>query len=299
MLVTAIRHKLLSCAGICARVQPVPGMEKAARAESHDVVAGGRMIGKILLCALIVMGTLIDWSPVPAHAGEMRLAARLLDAPKGRLSDRRRIVAPSMPLSSGGSYTPQAFKWFWKEISASRSAASAARWAKVMRVINEAHADGRPVFGSRSTAQVILDSYGKYLKRESERLDITLPLLIAVIEVESAGNPGARSSKGAGGLMQLMPGTAARFGVSNRYAPSQNIRGGATYLDWLLKYFNGDVILALAGYNAGEGAVDRHSGVPPYDETRNYIAKVAGAYVAAGALCRNPPWNVRGECVIE
>ena len=121
----------------------------------------------------------------------------------------------------------------------------------------------------------------------------------AQIAVESGGNPGARSPKGAGGLMQLMPGTAARFGVSDAYAPSQNIRGGATYLDWLLRHFGGDAVLALAGYNAGEGAVERHSGVPPYTETRDYVAKVAGAYAAAWALCEKPPRNVRDACEIK
>src|SRR5690606_34054295 len=101
-------------------------------------------------------------------------------------------------------------------------------------------AKGRPVFGSHATARRIAEAYGPHLTREAKRLNISLPLLIAVIAVESGGNPGARSPKGAGGLMQLMPGTAARFGVSDAYAPSQNIRGGATYLDWLLRHFGGD-----------------------------------------------------------
>jgi soluble lytic murein transglycosylase-like protein len=79
---------------------------------------------------------------------------------------------------------------------------------------------------------------------------------------------------GAQGLMQLMPPTAARFGVSDSYDAGQNIRGGVQYLAWLLKRFNGDLTLAAAGYNAGEGAVDRHGGVPPYSETQYYVRRV-------------------------
>lgn len=101
------------------------------------------------------------------------------------------------------------------------------------------------------------------------------PLLIrAVILTESSGKRGARSPKGAMGLMQLMPATAARFGVSNAYDPAQNIAGGARYLRWLLDYFGGNVRLALAGYNAGEGAVNKYGGIPPYKETQSYVQRV-------------------------
>ena len=240
--------------------------------------------------------------PAPAVAGDFQYASKLLEPPEGRLQVRKRLKHPSLPSpSSGGGkgYGPEAFKWFWNEVSTSRSAAGAARWSEVLQVIEKARSKGRPVFGSRATARRILETYGPYLQRESKRLDIALPLLIAVIEVESGGNPGARSLKGAGGLMQLMPGTAARFGVSDAYAPAQNIRGGATYLDWLLRHFGGDAVLALAGYNAGEGAVERHAGVPPYNETRDYVAKVAGAYAAAWALCERPPRDVRDACEIK
>ena len=96
----------------------------------------------------------------------------------------------------------------------------------------------------------------------------------AIIHAESAFNPNALSRVGAQGLMQLMPATAKRFGVSDAFNASQNIQGGVKYLAWLLKRFNGDLTLAAAGYNAGEGAVDRHKGVPPYSETRRYVERV-------------------------
>lgn len=97
----------------------------------------------------------------------------------------------------------------------------------------------------------------------------------AIIHAESAYNPNALSRVGAQGLMQLMPATARRFGVSNAFDANQNIQGGVQYLAWLLKRFNGDLTLASAGYNAGEGAVDKYKGVPPYSETQRYVQRVA------------------------
>jgi soluble lytic murein transglycosylase-like protein len=100
-------------------------------------------------------------------------------------------------------------------------------------------------------------------------------LVLAVIEVESNYDAGARSPKQAQGLMQLIPATAKRFGVSDPWDPHQNVRGGMAYLRWLLDHFDGDLRLALAGYNAGEEAVRRHGGVPPYSETQNYVRRIA------------------------
>lgn len=101
-------------------------------------------------------------------------------------------------------------------------------------------------------------------------------LVLAVMAQESGFDPLAQSPKNAQGLMQLMPGTAARFGVRRITDPVENIRGGMAYLRWLLAYFEGDVALALAGYNAGEKAVERYRGVPPYAETRIYVWKIIG-----------------------
>jgi soluble lytic murein transglycosylase-like protein len=99
-------------------------------------------------------------------------------------------------------------------------------------------------------------------------------LVMAVIEVESNYDPRALSPKNAQGLMQLIPETAERFGVKDVWDPEQNLRGGMAYLRWLLDRFQGDVRLALAGYNAGEGAVERHQGVPPFGETQDYVRQV-------------------------
>src|SRR5512143_3880943 len=104
-------------------------------------------------------------------------------------------------------------------------------------------------------------------------------LLHAVISAESGYNSTARSPKNAQGLMQLIPATARRFGVNDPYNPIENLHGGARYLRWLLAFFQGDLRLALAGYNAGEGAVQRYgNAIPPYPETRTYVQRVLDFY---------------------
>lgn len=103
-------------------------------------------------------------------------------------------------------------------------------------------------------------------------------LVMAVMSTESNFDPMARSPKNAMGLMQLIPETAERFAVRDAYDPIENLRGGMAYLRWLLAYFRGDVTLALAGYNAGEGAVDRFRGVPPFSETLAYVQRIRAQY---------------------
>ncbi len=100
----------------------------------------------------------------------------------------------------------------------------------------------------------------------------------AVIQQESRYKNEALSQVGAQGLMQLMPATAKRFGCDDPHDSAANIKAGTKYLAWLLKRFDGDVTLALAGYNAGEGAVDKYNGVPPYNETQNFVRKIVANY---------------------
>ncbi|WP_242110702.1 lytic transglycosylase domain-containing protein [Luteimonas aquatica] len=125
-----------------------------------------------------------------------------------------------------------------------------------------------------NTLRLNTSAYSAEISAASRQYGVEEAIVRAIIHAESAFNPAALSRVGAQGLMQLMPATARRFGVSNAFDVGQNIQGGVQYLAWLLKRFNGDLTLAAAGYNAGEGAVDRYGGVPPYSETRRYVQRV-------------------------
>jgi hypothetical protein len=112
------------------------------------------------------------------------------------------------------------------------------------------------------------------LARAGQEHDLDVDLLASVVKAESDGNPRAVSRAGARGLMQLMPGTAANLGVQDSYKPDQNVRGGSSYLDSLLVRYHDNLALALAAYNAGPEAVDKYHGIPPYHETKVYVARV-------------------------
>lgn len=120
-----------------------------------------------------------------------------------------------------------------------------------------------------------LGAYKAEIAAAAADFGVDTSLLRAVIHAESAFNPMALSNKGAQGLMQLMPGTAGDLGVADAFDAAQNIRGGARYLAQLLKSFNGNSQLATAAYNAGQGAVQKYHGIPPYDETQLYVQRVA------------------------
>jgi soluble lytic murein transglycosylase-like protein len=114
--------------------------------------------------------------------------------------------------------------------------------------------------------------------RAGQRTGVDPRFIHAVIQQESRYDPKATSPVGARGLMQLMPATAKRFKCNDASDQACNVEAGTKYLAWLLKRFNGDVKLALAGYNAGEGSVDKYQGVPPYPETQNYVNKITSNY---------------------
>jgi hypothetical protein len=118
-------------------------------------------------------------------------------------------------------------------------------------------------------------AYASEIKESSQRYGVEEAVVRAIIHAESAFRPNALSHKGAQGLMQLIPATAKRFGVTDAFNPNQNISGGVQYLAFLSKRYKNDLTLVAAAYNAGEGAVDRFNGVPPYKETKNYVVRVA------------------------
>jgi soluble lytic murein transglycosylase-like protein len=136
---------------------------------------------------------------------------------------------------------------------------------------------------SRPGMDVDRDGVEKLVREAAERHRMDPALVRAVIETESNWNPKAFSHKGAGGLMQLIPTTAQRYGAYDVFDPQQNIDAGVKYLRTLLERYNGNLDLALAAYNAGEGAVDRAHGVPGFRETREYVQKVQNAYFRPGS----------------
>ena len=156
---------------------------------------------------------------------------------------------------------------------------SAARSRKTIYLPGESTFMGE----NRPAMSIDRDGAEKIVKEASERHNVDPALVRAVIETESNWNPSAYSRKGAGGLMQLIPTTAQRYGASDIFNPQQNVDAGVRHLKSLLERYNGNLELALAAYNAGEGAVDRAHGVPAFRETQNYVQKVQNAYFRPGS----------------
>lgn len=191
---------------------------------------------------------------------------------------------------------PDLYDFFWKAVPSERDYAAAARLTLAIATLQAAEADGRPILGNTDRLEEIIAEFGEQLDRAGRRNSVSAAFLAAVILVESAGRVQAKSPKNAQGLMQLIPATAQRFGVSNVFDPEQNIGGGAAYLDLLLDLFGQDPLLALAGYNAGENAVIRADGVPNYSETRAYVPLVLAAWLRARELCGVTPMTPRDDC---
>ncbi|WP_170473636.1 lytic transglycosylase domain-containing protein [Ruegeria arenilitoris] len=187
------------------------------------------------------------------------------------------------------------YKAFWNRVSPEMAHASSGRLRDAFKALSSIGVAAPRL----QTLQNIAEQRGVDILRSTVGTDVSPALVLAVISVESAGRVDAVSSAGAQGLMQLMPATAARFGVKDSLKPEQNISGGVKYLDWLMDEFGDDPILVLAGYNAGEGAVRKHGGVPPYAETRDYVPKVLAAFQVARALCTSPPEFFSDGCVFQ
>ncbi len=187
--------------------------------------------------------------------------------------------------------------WFWREISPNLASSGPGRLAAAISQLNKAPV-GKAIAAPRlQTMQDIAEKYGTDILTATIGTRVSPALVLAVIGIESSGRKDVTSHAGAHGLMQLMPATAERFGVSDSKIAKENIKGGVAYLDWLMKEFDNDPVLSLAAYNAGENAVKKNGGVPPYAETRAYVPKVIAAWTVARGLCLTPPELATDGCV--
>jgi len=189
--------------------------------------------------------------------------------------------------------------WFWSAISPDLDASDPIRLDRALSALNVNTSEKEKLSPGQSVMDKIIRDHGGSIMLATAGKRVSPALVLAVIAVESGGRSGAKSEKGAQGLMQLIPATAARFGVKDTSDSLQNIAGGVAYLDWLLGKFAGDPILSLAGYNAGENAVMQNNGVPPFAETRAYVPKVVAAWDLARLYCKTIPKFADDGCVFE
>jgi len=210
--------------------------------------------------------------------------------PAGTNPDASPDTAKTAPASPGR------YAWFWEGVSPELENSGPGRLDDALLVLNRSGQISAPRL---QALQDIARARGIPILQSTVGTNVSPALVLAVISVESAGRADAVSGAGASGLMQLMPATATRFGVSDRLVPEDNISGGVKYLDFLMQEFDNDPILVLAGYNAGEGSVRNHQGVPPYAETRDYVPKVLAAFQVARGLCKTPPELISDGCVFS
>jgi soluble lytic murein transglycosylase-like protein len=221
----------------------------------------------------------------------LALAPKVEPRPEAAPAGESAALAPLTPKAA-------AYEWFWLAVPAQRDQVSG-RFPLALATLSQGPG-GEQVSAPRlQQMQEIAQAYGTEILKATIGTEVSPALVLAVIGIESAGKPAAVSSAGAQGLMQLIPATAARFGVTDSTDPVQNIKGGVAYLDWLMKRFDRDPLMVLAAYNAGEGAVEANSGVPPYSETRDYVPKVLAAWQVAQGLCQSPPELVTDPCVFK
>ena len=241
---------------------------------------------------------------VPQNGGTSRITVQIdPDEELFRITPGEEPRRPGDPRPAAATQLPAGlvpagvvdFSWYWQAVSPKIGANPADRFQDALIAVQRgATKVGTPRL---QTLKSISERHGIDILTSTIGTEVSPALVLAVIAIESAGRVDAVSHAGAQGLMQLMPATAARFGVGDSFEPRDNIRGGVAYLDWLLKRFDRDPVLTLAAYNSGEGSVDKHEGVPPFAETRAYVPKVLAAWNVARGLCLTPPELVTDGCV--
>ena len=208
-------------------------------------------------------------------------------------------AAEAVAKTPGVAVSTASYAWYWTLVPPEIEVNASERASKAMSGLNKAPGGGSVPGPRLQEMQGIVQGLGALILKETIGTQVSPAVVLAVIAVESSGKSTAESEKGAQGLMQLMPDTAKRFGVTDSLSEEQNIKGGVAYLEWLMTEFQGDAVLALAGYNAGENAVKKHGGVPPYAETRDYIPKVLAAFEVARGLCKTRPQFLTDACALN
>lgn len=250
-------------------------LAQAVRKDERRIIRSGRLLLRVsvaVLCGLLSAG----WSHAEDAAGEtpkLRVVTRppIRRAMPGSEQARRSSVCP--PAQS-----PQA-------LPSSESVAVYRRVGEdgTVFLTNRPDGDSRYRFFGHFSAERLMrlvgpEGVGRLAERHAGRHGVDSRLIMAIIKVESGFDVRAVSPAGAGGLMQLMPGTQRHLGVKDVFDPDANVEGGVRYFRSMLDRYGGDVALALAAYNAGPANVDKYGGIPPFEETRNYVRKVLALY---------------------
>lgn len=251
----------------------------------------------------LLFGAVSAQSETPAPFPDFQ--ARRIGPPAAGAARRITVqIDPAAPAENAGARPPEEeaaahpakgrYDWFWEAVSPELAQSGPGRLRDALHLLSGTREVAAPRL---QTLQEIARARGIPILKSTVGTRVSPALVLAVIAVESGGRPDAVSAAGAQGLMQLMPDTAARFGVADRLVPEENIAGGVKYLDWLMEKYGNDPILVLAGYNAGEGALRDHGGVPPFAETREYVPRVLAAFKVARSLCMTPPELISDGCV--
>ncbi len=239
---------------------------------------------------------------VPPKPGTTRFLTIQIDPEEQRRGLAIAAQKPFEPVTKtpddGKPVAPQVsgYEWYWGLVSPALGARDG-RFTKAISALSQGP-QGKSVSAPRlSHLQQIAERHGAQILAATIGTEVSPALVLAVIATESGGRADAVSKAGAVGLMQLIPATAERFKVSDSRDPIQNIKGGVAYLDWLMKEFDRDPLMVIAAYNAGENAVKKNGGVPPFAETRGYVPKVLAAWEVARGLCLSRPELVTDGCV--
>lgn len=265
----------------------------------HAHGEGDARLGPLLIGLLLVLGAVYArpaWTAMPIDSGRLVAEAQRFEHGEGVTRDLDRAFRMyCVAALTGDAKAAYQLGWMYangrgvavddaRAVGWFRTAVSGGdRFARrLLRRMRSVTPRPDPACPMQAEGQAVgRDTVAVWVGLLAPYYDLAPELVLAVIDAESGFDPRARSPKGAQGLMQLIPATAKRFDVEDPWRPLDNLHGGMAYLRWLLERFDGDVELALAGYNAGENAVARYAGIPPYRETRNYVKRITRVYRAA------------------